>query len=81
MKRIRVSSVAQYVQEIGPLMQRGHPSHRADLPEEGLLGLGFDDAGVEVQISIADFKKTGDLIEYGKLIDPYEPGKKTQKVK
>ena len=81
MKRIRVSSVQQYVQEIGPLMQQGQKSYRADLPEQGLLGLGFAEADLEVQISIADFKKTGDLIEYGKLIDPYEPGKKTQKVK
>ena len=82
MKRIRVHSVEQYVQEIGPLMQKGLEMYRADLPEEGLLGVGFLGADTEVLISIAEFKSTGDLIKYGALIDPYEPeGKKTQKVK
>lgn len=82
MKRIRVHSVEQYVQEIGPLMQKGLEMYRADLPEEGLLGLGFNGADTEVLISIAEFKATGDLVKYGELIDPFEPeGKKTQKVK
>jgi len=82
MKRIRVHSVEQYVQEIGPLIQRGIATYRADIPEEGLLGLGFVGEDTEVLISIAEFKATGDLVKYGELIDPYEPeGKKTQKVK
>jgi len=82
MKRIRVHSVEQYVQEIGPLMQKGLEMYRADLPEEGLLGLGFNGADTEVLISIAEFKATGDLVKYGELIEPFEPeGKKTQKVK
>ena len=82
MKRIRVHSVEQYVQEIGPLMQKGLETYRADLPEEGLLGLGFDGADTEVLISIAEFKATGDLVKYGELIEPFEPeGKKSQKVK
>ena len=82
MKRIRVHSVEQYVQEIGPLIQKGLEMYRADLPEEGLLGVGFTGAETEVLISIAEFKATGDLVKYGELIDPYEPeGKKTQKVK
>src|SRR5436853_4261622 len=82
MKRIRVHSVEQYVQEIGPLMQKGLPMYRADLPEEGLLGLGFAEADTEVLISIDEFKQTGDLVKYGELIEPFEPeGKKTQKVK
>ena len=82
MKRIRVHSVEQYVQEIGPLMQKGLEMYRADLPEEGLLGLGFSGADTEVLISIAEFKATGDLVKYGELIEPFEPeGKKTQKVK
>ena len=82
MKRIRVHSVEQYVQEIGPLMQKGLPMYRADLPEEGLLGVGFADADTEVLISIQEFKTTGDLVKYGELIEPYEPpGKKSQKVK
>ena len=82
MKRIRVHSVQQYVQEIGPLMQKGLEMYRADLPEEGLLGLGFNGADTEVLISIAEFKSTGDLVKYGELIEPFEPeGKKTQKVK
>lgn len=82
MKRIRVHSVEQYVQEVGPLIQKGVPSYRADVPEEGLLGLGFAEADTEVLISIAEFKATGDLIKYGELIDPFEPaGAKTQKVK
>jgi hypothetical protein len=56
--------------------------YRADLPEEGLLGVGFEGEETEVLISIAEFKATGDLIKYGELIDPYEPaGKKSQKVK
>ena len=75
-------SVEQYVQEIGPLMQKGLQMYRADLPEEGLLGVGFTGADTEVLISIAEFKATGDLVKYGELIDPYEPaGKKSQKVK
>ena len=82
MKRIRVNSVEQYVKEIGPLIQQGLESYRADDPEKALLGLGFAAADTEVQISIAEFKKTGDLVRYGELIDPYEPaGKKSQKVK
>ena len=82
MKRIRTHSVEQYVQEIGPLMQKGLETYRADLPEEGLLGLGFVGADTEVLISIEEFKATGDLVKYGELIDPYEPpGKKSQKVK
>jgi hypothetical protein len=82
MKRIRVHSVEQYVQEIGPLMQKGLEMYRADLPEEGLLGVGFNGADTEVLISIAEFKATGDLVKYGELIDPFEPeGKKSQKVK
>jgi hypothetical protein len=82
MKRIRVHSVEQYVAEIGPLMQKGLEMYRADVPEEGLLGVGFTGADTEVLISIAEFKSTGDLVKYGELIDPYEPeGKKSQKVK
>ena len=82
MKRIRVHSVEQYVKEIGPLMQQGLEMYRADLPEEGLLGVGFNGADTEVLISIEEFKQTGDLVKYGELIDPYEPeGKKSQKVK
>ena len=82
MKRIRVHSVAQYVNEIGPLMQKGLAMYRADVPEEGLLGVGFAGADTEVLISIEEFKATGDLAKYGELIDPYEPeGQKTQKVK
>ena len=82
MKRIRVHSVEQYVQEIGPLMQQGLEMYRADMPEEGLLGVGFNGAETEVLISIAEFKATGDLVKYGELIEPFEPeGKKTQKVK
>ncbi len=82
MKRIRVHSVEQYVQEVGPLMQKGLEMYRADVPEEGLLGVGFTGADTEVLISIAEFKATGDLVKYGELIEPFEPeGKKTQKVK
>jgi hypothetical protein len=82
MKRIRVHSVEQYVKEIGPLMQQGLAMYRADLPEEGLLGVGFNGADTEVLISIEEFKQTGDLVKYGELIEPFEPeGKKTQKVK
>jgi hypothetical protein len=82
MKRIRVHSVAQYVEEIGPLMQKGLEMYRADLPEEGLLGVGFVGADTEVMISIQEFKATGDLVKYGELIDPWEPAdRKTQKVK
>ena len=82
MKRIRVHSVEQYVKEIGPLLQKGLEMYRADVPEEGLLGVGFVGVDTEVLISIREFKETGDLIKYGELIDPYEPeGKKTQKVK
>ena len=82
MKRIRTHSVEQYVKEIGPLMQQGLEMYRADLPEEGLLGVGFNGADTEVLISIEEFKQTGDLVKYGELIEPFEPeGKKTQKVK
>jgi len=77
-----VHSVAQYVNEIGPLMQKGLEMYRADLPEEGLLGVGFAGADTEILISIEEFKATGDIVKYGELIDPYEPAdKKTQKVK
>ena len=82
MKRIRVHSVEQYVQEIGPLIQQGLKMYRADDPEAGLMGVGFDGADTEVTISITEFKATGDLVKYGALIDPFEPaGKKTKKVK
>ena len=82
MKRIRVHSVEQYVQEIGPLMKQGLETYRADDPEQRLLGLGFTGADTEVLISISEFIATGNLVKYGELIEPYEPeGKKTQKVK
>src|SRR5256886_3219878 len=82
MKRIRVHSVEQYVKEIGPLVQKGLEMYRADVPEEGLLGVGFVGADTEVLISIREFKETGDLIKYGGLVDPHEPaGKKTPKGK
>ncbi len=82
MKRIRVHSVDEYVKEIGPLMQKGLETYRADIPEEGLLGLGFVGMDTEVLIAIDEFKQTGDLVKYGELIEPYEPeGRKTQKVK
>ena len=82
MKRIRVHSVEQYVQEIGPLMKQGLETYRADDPELRLLGLGFTGADTEVLISIHEFIATGNLVKYGELIEPYEPeGKKTQKVK
>ena len=82
MKRIRVHSVEQYVNEIGPLVQQGLPMYRADDVEQALLGVGFTGADTEVFISIAEFKATGDIIKYGQLIDPFEPaGQKTQKVK
>ena len=67
MKRIRVHSVEQYVKEIGPLLQQGLEMYRADVPEEGLLGVGFSGADTEVLISIAEFKATGDLIKYGEV--------------
>jgi len=73
MKRIRVHSVEQYVNEIGPLVQKGLTMYRADQPEDGLLGVGFVGADTEVLISIAEFKATGDLIKYGELIDPTNP--------
>ncbi|HWE23740.1 MAG TPA: hypothetical protein VG496_07340 [Myxococcales bacterium] len=82
MKRIRVHSVEQYVAEIGPLMKQGLAMYRADDPEHGLLGVGFNGADTEILISIREFKETGDLVKYGELIEAYEPeGKKTQKVK
>jgi hypothetical protein len=82
LKRIRVHSVEQYVNEIGPFIQKGLAQYRADDVEQGLLGLGFEGADTEVFISIAEFKATGDIIKYGQLIDPFEPeGQKTQKVK
>ena len=61
MKRIRVHSVEQYVQEIGPLMQKGLETYRADDPEARLLGLGFAGADTEILISIAEFKATGKM--------------------
>jgi hypothetical protein len=82
LKRIRVHSVEQYVNEIGPFIRQGLAQYRADDVEQGLLGLGFEGADTEVFISIAEFKATGDIIKYGQLIDPFEPeGQKTQKVK
>ena len=82
MKRIRVHSVEQYVNEIGPLIQKGLEMYRADDVENGLLGVGFAGADTEVMISIPEFKATGDIVKYGELIDPWEPAdKKTQKVK
>src|SRR2546421_11566719 len=80
MKRIRVHSVEQYVNEIGPLVQKGLDMYRADVPEEGLLGVGFVGADTEVLISIREFKETGDLIKYGGVRgDEQPPGKKTNK--
>ena len=64
------------------MMQKGLTMYRADVPEEGLLGVGFEGADTEVLISIEEFKATGDLVKYGELIEPFEPpDKKTQKVK
>jgi hypothetical protein len=48
-----------------------HETYRADDPPARLMGMGCKRCGEEAQIPILDFKKTGDLDAYFKLVDPF----------
>lgn len=70
----RVTTVEQYVEKIGPHLQHG--TYRADDIPGRLLGLGCREHGVECQISIKNFKATGDLAVYEPLAAKWLPEEK-----
>jgi hypothetical protein len=67
-------TVAEYVEAIGPHDQ--HQTYRCDDPPARMLGRGCRDHGVEVYIRISDFKGTGDMPEYDKLMEAKYPAPK-----
>lgn len=67
MQKIITSSVAQYVDAIGP--HDAHQTVRADDPPAHLIGRACTEHEVAVYIPIAAFKATGDLPEYERLMD------------
>ncbi len=76
MQRISCRTVAEYVDAIGPHDQ--HRTYRCDEPAAHLLGRGCSEHGVEVVISIAAFKATGDLPEYERLMGEKFPAPKAK---
>jgi hypothetical protein len=71
MQRIHCSTVAEYVDAIGPHDQ--HATYRCDDPPAHRLGRGCSDHGLEVTITIRSFKSTGDRPEYERLMDEKFP--------
>lgn len=68
------SSVEQYVKTIGPHHQ--HPTERADQPFQRLMGRRCKQCDIEARISIADFRNTGDVPVYEKLMEEFGGVKK-----
>jgi hypothetical protein len=77
MQKLYCQSVADYVDAIGP--HDKHETFRCDDPARALLGRGCTEHAVEIYIPIADFKRTGDLPEYERLMEAKFPEKKDGK--
>lgn len=75
--RLYCKTVAEYVDTIGPHAR--HESYRCDDPPARLLGRGCKEHGLEVFIAIADFKNTGDLLEFDRLMEEKFPEPKVEK--
>lgn len=71
MQKLYCKSVAEYVDTIGP--HHKHATYRCDEPAPGLLGRGCSEHAVEVYVSISDFKRTGDMPEYDRLMEEKFP--------
>ena len=65
-----VHTVQEYAAAIGP--HHGHATYRADDIPGRLLGLGCTTHGTEFQISISNFKATGDLEAFTAAMEPYQ---------
>jgi hypothetical protein len=73
--RTTVSTAQEYAKSLVPHLE--HDSYRCDEPWSGLMGKGCRPCGVEVLISIADFRASGDLEAFEREIKPHvKKGKK-----
>jgi hypothetical protein len=73
--RTTVSTAQEYAQSLVPHLE--HESYRCDEPHAGLMGKGCRPCGVEVLISIADFRSSGNLEAFEKEMKPHaKKGKK-----
>jgi hypothetical protein len=65
-----VKTAKDYALALGPHLS--HDTYRCDKPHDRLMGKGCRTHGVEVYISIADFRANGDLEVYEKELKPFE---------
>jgi hypothetical protein len=73
--RTTVYTAQDYARSLVPHLE--HESYRCDEPRAGLLGKGCRPCGLEVLISIADFRSSGDLEAFEKEMKPHvKKGKK-----
>jgi len=73
--RVTVSTAQEYAQALIPHLE--HEGYRCDQPWERIMGKGCRTCGVEVRISIADFRRNGDLEAFEKEVKPHaKKGKK-----
>jgi hypothetical protein len=78
MATVHCRTVSEYVDAIGPHDQ--HPTtYRCDDAAARLLGRGCREHAIEALISIADFKSSGDLPEYERLMKEKYPAPKKKK--
>lgn len=70
-----VGTALEYAQALIPHLD--HPGYRCDRPSERLMGKGCRTCGVEALITIADFRRTGDLPVFEAALKPHlKKGKK-----
>ncbi len=67
---IRVHSAKEYAEAVGPHL--AHGTERADDIPKRLLGVACTSCDKRFQISIPEFKGTGDLDAYQAAIEPFK---------
>jgi hypothetical protein len=73
-KTVLVKTAEEYAQALGPHLE--HAWYRCDKPHDRLMGKGCRTCDVEHYVSIGDFRETGDLEVYEKVLKTYQPEKK-----
>jgi hypothetical protein len=68
--RTMVSTAEEYAKSLVPHLE--HESYRCDEPRAGLMGKGCRACGVEVLISIADFRSSGNLEAFEREMKPHQ---------
>ncbi|MBI5070479.1 MAG: hypothetical protein HZB56_19790 [Deltaproteobacteria bacterium] len=67
--RQTVATALAYAQALVPHLE--HQGYRCDDPWARRMGKGCSTCGVEVEIAIADFRRTGDLEVFEKEMKPH----------